>query len=135
MEEDIKWKQRFPNFRKALNQLQNISKIESLSEVDKLALIKTFELTHELSWKVMKDFFEMQGSQGIMGSRDATREAFQKGLIEDGESWMKMIKSRNLSAHAYNEEIADEIVSEIVSLYEALFVDFKHKMSNYLKNE
>ena len=47
-------------------------------------------------------FFIYQGNPDIMGSRDATREALQNGLIEAGEIWMDMIKSRNLTSHTYN---------------------------------
>ena len=39
----------------------------------------------------MKDFFAYQGNSSIMGSRDAARDAFERGLIEDGVGWMEMI--------------------------------------------
>ena len=35
-------------------------------------------------------------NNSIKGSRDAIREAFKVELISDGETWMDMIKSRNL---------------------------------------
>jgi hypothetical protein len=38
----------------------------------------------------------------VGGSRDACREAFAAGIIEDGEVWMEMIKSRNQSTHAFD---------------------------------
>ncbi|WP_291368720.1 nucleotidyltransferase substrate binding protein [Cyclobacterium sp.] len=44
---------------------------------------------------MMKDFFFYQGNPEIHGSRDASREAFKNGLIEDGEIWMDMIKIKN----------------------------------------
>ncbi|NEN25562.1 hypothetical protein G3O08_18880 [Cryomorpha ignava] len=50
----------------------------------------------------------MAARTGITGSRDATREAFSNGLVEDGEVWMEMIKSRNQSSHTYNEDLAGE---------------------------
>jgi hypothetical protein len=33
----------------------------------------------------MKDFLEERGVQNIYGSKDATREAYKAGLIENGE--------------------------------------------------
>ncbi|MDY0163534.1 nucleotidyltransferase substrate binding protein [Desulfobotulus sp.] len=42
-----------------------------------------------------------QGNSAIRGSRDAIREAFKYGLIEDGESWMETIQTRNQTPHAY----------------------------------
>jgi nucleotidyltransferase substrate binding protein (TIGR01987 family) len=77
----------------------------------------------------MKDYFEYQGNNAITGSRDATREAFQKNLISDGEAWMGMIKSRNQSSHTYNKETADEISGLVVNSYFSLFKTFAEKMT------
>jgi len=96
--------------------------------LEEQGLIHCFEFTHELAWNVLKDYFEYQGNTAITGSRDATREAFNKGLIRDGEGWMEMIKSRNQSSHTYNEEVADEIANKIIQQYYALFAEFKNKI-------
>ncbi len=92
-------------------------------------MIQAFEFTHELAWNVIKDYFSNQGNPDITGSRDAIREAFSKGLIQDGEGWMEMIKSRNQTSHTYNLGIANEIVEKIVKHYSALFNIFFQKMS------
>jgi hypothetical protein len=42
----------------------------------------------------MKEFLTHEGIQNIVGSRSATREAFNKGLITAGQEWMDMIESR-----------------------------------------
>lgn len=63
-----------------------------------------------------------------MGSRDAIRLAFKRGLIADGEGWMKMIDSRIRSVHTYNENTAKEIAGAIFHSYYDLFVLFKEKM-------
>ncbi len=81
-----RWRQRFENFKAALQQLQNaitLSKQRPLSDLEKQGLIQGFEFTHELAWKVIKDYFLHQGNPNITGSRDAVREAFQNGLIQD----------------------------------------------------
>jgi len=127
-EEDIRWHQRFSNFKKALNQLEKaigISKERKLSELEKQGLIQAFEFTHELAWNTLKDFFEYQGNSSITGSRDAIREAFNKGIIKNGEGWMDMIRSRNKSSHTYNEEVAEEIVFQIKETYYPLFIELK----------
>jgi len=134
MEElDICWQQRLANYAKALEKLGSAvatSKQRPLSELEKQGLIQTFEFTHELAWNVMKDYFAYQGTSGITGSRDAAREAFQKGLIEDGEGWMEMIKSRNQTSHTYQQKVADEIAGHITERYFPLFQHFLHKMSS-----
>lgn len=76
----------------------------------------------------MKDFFYWQGNAAIAGSRDATREAFAKGLVEDGEGWMAMIKSRNQSSHTYNQVVADAIVNAVIGHYHRLLVAFERRM-------
>jgi nucleotidyltransferase substrate binding protein (TIGR01987 family) len=96
--------------------------------LEKEGLIQRFEYTYELAWKVMKDYLEYQGITGITGSRDAIREAFQKELINDGENWMNMIKSRNQTIHLYNEATANEIATNIIDIYFELFKSFNSKM-------
>ncbi|HMM12709.1 MAG TPA: nucleotidyltransferase substrate binding protein [Bacteroidales bacterium] len=132
-EQDIRWQQRFDNFLKAFALLEEAvlkQQASGLSELEEQGLIQRFEFTHELAWNILKDYFEYQGNAGITGSRDATREAFNKGLIDDGEGWMEMIKSRNKSSHTYNEETAKEIVRNIAGWYYHLFVAFKEKMNS-----
>ena len=77
----MRWKQRFSNYVKALDQLQKFIDKGSLNELDEQGLIQAFEFTHELAWNVMKDYFEYQSNTNITGSRDATREAYQKGPL------------------------------------------------------
>jgi len=128
---DIRWKQRLANYGKALENLVRAVQLAGtrpLSELERQGLIQSFEFTHELAWNVMKDWFEYQGNQEISGSRDASREAFARGLVKDGEAWMEMIKSRNQSSHTYNLETALEIASLIVNRYTAEFIAFKTEM-------
>ena len=129
---DIRWQQRHTNYSEALEQLGNaiaISQQRPLSKLEKQGLIQAFEFTHELAWNVMKDYFAWQGNPGITGSRDAAREAFQKGLVEDGEGWMEMIKSRNQTSHTYQQKVADEIAGKIIEHYFPLFQGFLHTMT------
>ncbi len=132
---DIRWRQRFQNFQKALGQLNNAVALASqrpLSDLEKQGLIQAFEFTHELAWRVMKDFFVFQGNTAITGSRDATREAFQNDLVADGEGWMEMILSRNLTSHTYNQDLADEIADKITSRYHGLFKVFEKRMQGLM---
>ncbi len=137
IDKDIRWQQRFSNYKKALAQLTNaieLAEERDLSELEQQGLIQAFEYTHELAWKTLKDFLEYRGNTGIYGSKDATREAFKLGLIENGEVWMDMIQSRNKTSHTYNEETVKEIVEAIESDY---FVEFTKLQAtlNELKEE
>ena len=131
MSKDIRWKQRFDNFNRALHQLTlavELSRQRPLSDLEKQGVIQGFEFVHELAWNVLKDFLEYEGIQGIVGSRGAVREAFKRGLIEDGEIWMDMIEKRNLSSHTYNLEIAVALANEIVTTYHPAFLALQEEM-------
>ena len=136
---DIRWIQRLDNYNKALSKLTDavqLDKTKELSELEKQGLIQSFEYTHELAWKVMKDYFVFQGNTEITGSRDATRQAFKANLIEDGDNWLKMVHNRNLTSHTYNEETSEEIYKNIVTIFYPLFVLFQKKMNQLkVKNE
>jgi nucleotidyltransferase substrate binding protein (TIGR01987 family) len=128
---DIRWQQRFGNFRQALARLREaveLSQQRSLSDLERQGLIKAFEFTHELSWKTLKDFLVSRGVSDLFGSRDTTREAFAQGLISDGETWMEMIRHRNLSAHTYDEATVLEIVAAVVTSYLDAFEELETRL-------
>ena len=138
-EKDIRWVQRFSNYRKALVQLgkavEIVSSLKNRGDIDKLmeeGLIQRFEYTHELAWKVMKDYAEYQGISGIVGSRDAIRQTLQAGLIND-ERWMNSILDRNMTSHNYDDDTAQSIATNIINVYYPLFVDYEKLMLKRLE--
>ena len=94
---DIRWEQRFSNYRKALSQLGDAVQLSSkrtLSDLEEQGLIKAFEYTHELAWTTIQDYFKAQGNTQIRGSRDTD------------EIWMETISSRISTVHTYDEATA-----------------------------
>jgi nucleotidyltransferase substrate binding protein (TIGR01987 family) len=133
--QEIRWVQRLDSFRKALERMNEAIKSVSVysaksieSELMLDALIQRYEFTHELAWKLMKDYLEFMGISGIIGSRDAIRYALQNGIIED-DRWMDSIVDRNITSHNYDQEIAIEIAGRIISIYQPLFDKFLQVMS------
>lgn len=125
---DIRWRQRFNSFLKAFSQLEGaviLSNERNLTALEEQGMIQAFECTHELAWKMTKDFLEEKGNSELFGSKDTTRLAFKLGIIENGEVWMDMIKSRNLTSHTYNEDTAQSIVADIKNRYFAEFEKIK----------
>jgi nucleotidyltransferase substrate binding protein (TIGR01987 family) len=121
---NIRWIQRFSNYKKALLQLEEaiaLGRKRPLSRLEEQGLIQGFEYTYELGWNTLKDFLLNQGNQNIYGSRDAIQEAFKVGLITDGEAWMEMFKDRNKTTLTYNQQTADEISNAINKTYYELF--------------
>ena len=124
---DVRWCQRLQSFRKAFAQLSSaadLARQRMLSDLERQGLIQAFEFTHELAWNTLKDFLESRGATKLYGSKDATRDAFAKGLIVNGEEWMAMIQSRNRSSHTYNENTAKEVAEAILSSYIGEFEKF-----------
>jgi nucleotidyltransferase substrate binding protein (TIGR01987 family) len=134
-QQDIRWLQRFSNFRKALVRLRQAIEIvakkldfeENVDEIIKEGLIQRFEYTHELAWKVMKDYAEYQGYTDIGGSRDAIRKALEINIISDGH-WMDTIKDHNQTSHNYDDNTATQIFENIIKIYFPLFCKFEEKM-------
>lgn len=125
---DVRWIQRFDNFKRAFKRLSEASalaKQRELSDLERQGLIQAFEFTHELAWNTLKDFLTSRGASATLyGSRDATRAAFAAELIENGEVWMKMIQHRNESSHSYNDDVAAEIMEAVQTLYVPAFEAF-----------
>ncbi|MCX7675716.1 MAG: nucleotidyltransferase substrate binding protein [Bdellovibrionaceae bacterium] len=128
---DVRWKQRFANFRRALNQLGQAVELQNLrplTELESQGLIQAFEFTHELAWNVLKDYLEYEGISGLTGSRSTVREAFKRGLIADGEVWLDMIDKRNLSSYTYNVQVAQSVVQAVRSLYYPAFRALENRL-------
>jgi nucleotidyltransferase substrate binding protein (TIGR01987 family) len=136
---DIRWIQRFDNFKRAFARLADAAaqaKQRKLSELEEQGLIQAFEFTHELAWNTLKGFLEARGTVvKIYGSRDATREAFAAELIVNGEAWMNMIEHRNETSHTYNEKIAAAIVEAILTRYVTEFEEFQRRFLELVSKE
>jgi nucleotidyltransferase substrate binding protein (TIGR01987 family) len=136
--QDIRWIQRFQNYRQALARLTEAVKLSAerpLSELEQQGLIQGFEYTHELGWNVLKDYLEAQGFVGIIGSKGATREAFKNGLLDDGEAWMDMIKARNLTSHTYKTEVAEDIAKDILGRFHPALIALERRLVDSEKQE
>lgn len=127
-DQDIRWQQRFNHYKKALAQLTKFLQRNALNELEEQGLIQAFEYTHELAWKTLSDFIKNQGTMEIFGSKDATREAYHLNLIDNGEVWMEMIKSRNMTSHTYNEETTKKIINAIIKDYHVAFIKLQNRL-------
>lgn len=138
MAKDIRWHQRLQNFGAALDELTLDMKIVSgrkLTRTEERGLIQAFEFTYEMAWNTIKDYFENEGEVNITGSRSAFRQAFKRGLIENGQLWMDMIDDRIATVHTYNKELADEIAEKIIKQYYSEFVALYKKLIQLKKEQ
>lgn len=109
---------------KVTNNLQNLQKnletfkmIFELEQdlVTKIALVHMFELTFELSWKLMKSLLEVNDVH-VNGTRAILKNSGKIDLIDSVEDWIEIQDLRNKSTHAYKEEVLDTIADRANSL-------------------
>ena len=113
---DIRWKQRFENFDKSYKLLNKYAKQPITTELERAGIIQFFEMTVELAWKVLKDYLEAQ-EYLVKSPRETVKQAFQIGLIDNGHVWMDALSNRNLTTHTYDEDLANKMTNEIITMY------------------
>lgn len=133
IEPDIRWIQRLDHFSRTLTLLEEIVNIEDPSIAEKLGAIKLFEMTFELSWKLLKDYQEAEGFI-VKSPRDSIRRAFQVGLIDNGHQWLEALKSRNLMIHTYDEFESVKVIEKIKNAYLPLLQNLRGTFEPKLKS-
>ena len=108
------------NFVRALQNLKRSVSSPILEPRDLSGIIKDFEMTYELSWKVLKKVLLEAGHQSL-GSKDVFTQAYRLGYLSNENVWLRMIEDRNHAAHVYDEEEARKITSTIISDYVQTF--------------
>jgi len=131
MEYDMRWKQRFSNFKKAQKQLTEFIEKEELNKFEIQGLIQCFEYTFELAWKTMKDYLEQEGFT-VKSPRSTIKTAFQIQLISDGHTWINALEKRNLMAHTYDENRAEEAATLIRENYYKIIKELYFKLEGLL---
>ncbi|MCP9754683.1 nucleotidyltransferase [Lacihabitans sp. CCS-44] len=114
--QDIRWKQRFANYRLALANLTEGIEISKPSDLEKSGIIQIFEYTFELAWKTMKDYLKEMEVE-VNYPREVIKTAFSYELIEDGDTWIDMLEKRNLMSHTYDKKNAELAYSLIKNEY------------------
>ncbi len=112
---DVRWKQRFENYRKALVMLrQALADVDSLSQLEKEGTVQRFEFTMELAWNTMKDYLEEGGIiLAPVTPKNVVKQAFAANIISDGQLWIDMLDCRNRMSHTYDEAAFDEAVHQM----------------------
>ena len=131
MEKDIRWLQRFSNYKKALAKLEEVvtgKDLVNLSELEKEGLIQRFEYTFELAWKTLQDLLENMGYQDIKGPNPVLEQSLKDGYIANEKGWRDMKKSREATSHTYNSDTAEEIAEQIVSSFFGLLKNLEIRL-------
>ena len=105
--------EKLANYNKALQRLDEALAVENPNSFIYDSVIKRFEFTYELAWRLMKSYIEYQGGADVRFARDVFREAYAKGLIKEGKVWLQMLQDRNISSHTYNEDESKQIYERV----------------------
>lgn len=62
---DSRWKQRFENFERSYKLLEKYANQTIDNELERAGIIQFFEMTFELSWKVLKDYLDSEGLNNV----------------------------------------------------------------------
>jgi nucleotidyltransferase substrate binding protein (TIGR01987 family) len=116
---DIRWKQRFENYEKALRLLREaLADVDKLSNLEKEGTIQRFEFTVELAWKTLKDYLEYSGVALAQNTpKNVVKQAFTAKIVRDGQLWVDMLDCRNSLSHTYDAAAVDKSVREMADRY------------------
>jgi nucleotidyltransferase substrate binding protein (TIGR01987 family) len=128
-------RRKFENYQKALKRLDESMEVQNPDQFIYDSVVKRFEFTYELAWKLMKAYIEYKGGEDVRFARDVFREAYANGLVKDGEGWLQMMKDRNLSSHTYDEEAAREIYERVKQIYSKYFIELSGSIGGDLGHE
>ena len=120
MNQDIRWRQRFENFDRALGLLTQALERgqKNLSPLEQEGAAQRLEYTLELAWKCMKDYLEDSGiSISPATPRQVIKEAFAAKIIPDGQIWIDMLNHRNLLSHTYDFTVFEEAIQATEARY------------------
>ena len=131
-----RWKQRFQNFERAFvvfqarctDVLEN-PKGTKYYETCRMAFVQAFEIVIELSWKTLKDYLEVQGYVEVQNGRRAFRQAFQDGIIDEGELWLKALDLRNITSHTYDMSMLEESIDFIIFSLQPALIKLQNRLA------
>lgn len=137
--EDIRWIQRFNNYRKALARLGEavaLAAERDLSDLEQQGLIQGFEFTFDLAWKTLQDYLRHHKRPNDNGGPNVIIEqALTDGIIKGDDLWKAMKKSRDLTSHSYDGDTANDIAKNILDTYHALFIQLETRLQLEKINE
>lgn len=107
----------------------NVSRPPLEQEAVQDSLIKRFEYTLEVAWKICKKHLEEEGfAEAATGSpKSIIRLAAQRNLINNPEAWFGYLQFRQDTSHDYSSDkaevvldIAENFYQDVVNLYRGM---------------
>lgn len=100
-------------FISAYLKLNQFIKEDNNSEIARAGILHAFEFTFELWWKYLQKYLDSLYILEEHGPSSVIKQAFQNGILDEGQLYMDMLRDRNLISHTYKENMAEEIYLRI----------------------
>lgn len=129
---------KFEQMKKLYNTMANEYAVHSDSNIFLSGITSDFDRLFELSWKTLKEYLqkEQEIKAAQTGSpKDILKLAYQQGLINDENLWLRMLTDRNDDAHHYNESTARSYAARIEREYLNRMAQFITEMSDLIPAE
>ena len=127
---------KYENFCLTLNNLEDVYRYQEPYDIVILTgLVALYKICFEQSWKAIKEILQDQGyAESQTGSpRQILKTAYQAGMIKDEDLWLNALVHRNNVAHAYNKDIALDIIRTTKDHFYPMFCDLKTEIqTNWL---
>lgn len=120
----------FKQFQNANIRLNEAISLLYEDEIKRDAVIKRFEFTYEVLWKLLKRIAE-QKQMECFSPRLAFQAAFKMELIDDEQLFVDIIEARNRTSHVYSEEGAEKIYKFIKDKVIAAFNKTEKRIEEY----
>lgn len=128
-----KLREKLEDFSKALNRLKEALERDQSDDIVLDAVIQRFEFTYELSWKLIKAYMSYSGIADVKTPRQAFKEAFAAGLIDEGDVWLEMLDDRNLTSHTYDQSTARRVYEKVKNRYYPAMSKLKEAISREIE--
>lgn len=119
-------------FQKALGRLKEAIEEPVETQIVKDATIQRYEFTFELMWKTLKLFLKHSGIKAFT-PRETFKAAFENRWLPSESPFLEMLDDRNIAAHEYDFDKAEEIYQKIRSKYAASIVEIEGVLLNKLQ--
>lgn len=97
---------------RALNRFEEAIALPPLQGANLDGTIQRAEFTYELTWKCTKRALAAKGIDA-RSPRDAIKECYSLGWIDDEHVWLDMLTDRNRTSHTYLEDVALEVYARL----------------------
>jgi len=129
--EKIFWKDHFENLGQAITRLGEAVRHPDTEKNELLqdGCIHRFKVAHEMFWTDLRKILAYE-KVVTDGPRDVLSESYQFGLIDDEDSWLRMLDDRNNTSHVYKQEDAHRVYKHLglyLEVYEKTYARLKSR--------